>query len=61
MAVEEIGASCQSYTVTSGTGEDKRTETRYRCVLHGLGAAESAIERWCAGLVKERGARRVFE
>ncbi|HEY8380417.1 MAG TPA: hypothetical protein VIK91_28235, partial [Nannocystis sp.] len=50
-AVESIRASCQSYTVTVGSGKNRRTETRYRCVLHGKPEALDAMRRWCAEMV----------
>ena len=51
-AVEDIRAVCQSYTVTTGSGNNRRTETRYRCALLGLSDAVSAMTRWSAMMVK---------
>ena len=51
-AVEDIRAVCRSYTVTTGSGNNRRTETRYRCELLGLKAAVSAMTQWSAMMVK---------
>lgn len=50
-AVEDIRATCQAYTVTRGSGKNRRTETRYRCVLHGKTAAVQQMQRWSALMV----------
>lgn len=50
-AIEDIRGVCQSYTVEVGSGDNKRTETRYRCELVGKGAAAQAMTRWCARMV----------
>lgn len=51
-AVDDIRAVCQSYTVEVGSGDNKRTETRYRCELIGKGAAQQAMTRWSARMVQ---------
>ena len=38
----------RSRTVTTGTGDNKRTETRYSCHLVGKGRALDAMQRWAA-------------
>jgi hypothetical protein len=55
IAVNRISASCQSYTVSRGSGDNKTTETRYRCVLNGHGTAKSAMRHWAAAMVKHFG------
>ncbi len=50
-AVAAIRAVCQSYTVTTGSGNSRRTETRYRCVLYGLGHAFAQQRAWNARYV----------
>ena len=42
-AIEDIRGVCQSYTVEVGSGDNKRTETRYRCELVGKQAAAQAM------------------
>lgn len=59
-AIAEIRASCQSYTVTTGSGKNRRTETRYRCVLHGKDDALAAIRHWCADMVEILGEQLVY-
>ncbi|HEY0139036.1 MAG TPA: hypothetical protein VGB85_33345, partial [Nannocystis sp.] len=51
-AVENIRAVCRSYTVTVGSGKNRRTERRYRCELVGHDAAVTAMTRWSALMVK---------
>ena len=50
-AIDEIRAVCESYTVTTGTGNNRRTETRYRCSLLGKDEAVEAMTRWSARMV----------
>lgn len=51
-AVEDIRAVCHSYTVTTGSGNNRRTETRYRCELLGHEAAVTAMTQWSVLMVK---------
>ncbi len=51
-AVDDIRAACRTYTVTVGSGNSRRTETRYRCVLLGKDEAIAAMRRWAALMVR---------
>lgn len=51
-AVEDIRAVCRSYTVTTGSGNNRRTQTRYRCELIGKEAAEHAMQRWLTRMLE---------
>lgn len=50
-AVEAIRATCQTTTVTTGSGNNRRTETRYHCKLHGKHDAELAMQRWATLMI----------
>jgi len=50
-AVGAVRAVCCSRRVTTGEGDNKRTETRYYCSLTGLDAAIQAAEAWAGRLV----------
>lgn len=50
-AIDDIRAVCESYTVEVGSGDDKRTETRYRCSLVGKGEAQRVMTWWCGRMV----------
>lgn len=54
-AVSSIRAVCRSRTVTTGTGDNKRTETRYYCDLVGKGAATGAARTFNRNLVASWG------
>ncbi len=54
-AVSSIRAVCRSRTVTVGTGDNKRTETRYYCDLVGKGAATGAARTFNRNLVSSWG------
>ena len=51
-AVEDIRAVCRSYTVSTGSGKTRRTETRYRCDLVGKDEAVRAMQGWAAEMVR---------
>jgi hypothetical protein len=55
-SVAAIRATCRSRTVTTGTGKNRRTETRYDCSLDGESAARSAMRAWLARFVRVYGA-----
>lgn len=55
MAVRGIRALCQRYTRTRGTGKDRKSETRYRCVIRGHDAAKNTMRRWASGMVQQFG------
>lgn len=48
VAVRGIRAICQSYRVTVGTGDSRRRETRYRCVLRGHDGAKNTMRHWAS-------------
>jgi hypothetical protein len=54
-AVRSITAVCVSYTVTTGGGDNKRTETRYRCELRGKGTAQSSARHLGERIVRAFG------
>lgn len=54
-AVGSIRGVCRSYSHSTGSGKNRRTETRYRCELLGLSAARGAVEAWCGLLVRTFG------
>ena len=51
-AVDDIRAVCRSYTVSRGTGKNRRTERRYKCELVGKAEAVRAMTRWSALMVQ---------
>ncbi|MDF1667903.1 MAG: hypothetical protein P1V97_39565, partial [Planctomycetota bacterium] len=55
LAVQRIRATCQSYRSTTGVGKNKRTVTRYRCVIHGRNAANNAMQQWASTFVCQFG------
>lgn len=55
-AVGRIRAVCRRRTVTTGSGKNKRTETRYYCALEGHSRAVNAMKRWAAAFVRDFGA-----
>jgi len=54
-AVSQIRAVCRSKTVRTGTGKDRRTETRYYCELRGKTRALHAMAAWCEMMVRVYG------
>ena len=45
-AVNDIRAVCRSRTRTTGSGKNRKTETRYYCSLVGKGTAIASMATW---------------